>query len=642
MNLHVFYPILIILPYCTPNTFEIFSTTPDYPGIRPHQLRYGRFFCSLSPVGHKTYYGVNRGNIDQARRCCISKNLTLFDLPSRWKSAKLEILRKDLIRSTFIIHPIGRDDQIYVNVAGYGLPWCSAVYFSSTTKIIVRVVGTDCTGPYNYLCEDKTTYPVCSKKNFKRIGPDKLFSKVKLPWREAFECCEDRGQHLMSLPYLKIKDMPDIVKELENETYFWTGDSNPCFYGEWDEIHIDYKGAKRYLYIPDTFANFNDARDCCLANDYTLFTSIVPSDGLMIAEYLTKNETLRFEFQGLASGTWVGARLQGNKRARMLNTKGHAEFPMKGNYPDNYLEGNTGCFTFSLDMRNLFLYQDEECLRKRPFLCEMSTERENNVYSYYDAGSRYYYKDHKTVQRLAKHECMKKEMSLYAPDFSPDFKFVVTGAGQFERLAEPAQKGFWVGYIRFNPPVYLNEFFYQLVPTPDLVDHMIEDDKMEATGEYCNLANVINDITKVMGCSEFFIVHDVYFSITPSNWFDARACCKRLGNWSHKFDLVNIENNTLVDYQLEYVMLVYQTFNHGFWTSGSNYGGRSRLFWYTGHYPLITDSSIFYQRYMEAYDPLPEDDQCIQGHFDEDRNKFQFSHSNCYNMKKFMCVRTRE
>ncbi|CAL8119218.1 unnamed protein product [Orchesella dallaii] len=309
MNLHVFYPILIILPYCTPTNFETSSTTPYYSGT--HQLRYGRFFCSLSPVGHKTYYGVNRGNIDQARRCCISKNLTLFDLPSRWKSAKLEILRKDLIRSTFIIPPIGRDSQIYVNVAGYGLPWCSAVYFSSTSKIILRAVGTDCTGPYNYLCEDKTTYPVCSKKNFKRIGPDKLFSKVKLPWREAFECCEDRGQHLMSLPYLKIKDMPDIIKELENETYFWTGgsskfgsfewkwannllidreyelntefcivahvssgsdvkimdypcenafhfvcenlDSNPCFYGEWDEIHIDYKGAKRYLYIPDTF-----------------------------------------------------------------------------------------------------------------------------------------------------------------------------------------------------------------------------------------------------------------------------------------------------------------------------------------------------------------------------------------------------
>ncbi|CAL8119214.1 unnamed protein product [Orchesella dallaii] len=142
-----------------------------------------------------------------------------------------------------------------------------------------------------------------------------------------------------------------------------------------------------------------------------------------------------------------------------------------------------------------------------------------------------------------------------------------------------------------------------------------------------------------MGCSEFYIVHDLHFSITPSNWFDARACCKRLGNWSHKFDLVNFENNSLEDYQLEYVMSAYQTFNHGFWTSGSNYGGRSRLFWYTGNYPLITDSNLFYQRYMEAYDPLPEDDQCIQGHFDEDRNKFQFSHSNCYNMKKFICVR---
>ncbi|CAL8119216.1 unnamed protein product [Orchesella dallaii] len=208
---------------------------------------------------------------------------------------------------------------------------------------------------------------------------------------------------------------------------------------------------------------------------------------------------MRFEFQGLASGTWVGARLQGNKRARMLNTKGHAEFPMKGNYPDNYLEGNTGCFTFSLDMRNLFLYQDEECLRKRPFLCEMSTERENNIYSYYDAGSRYYYKDYKTVQRLAKNECMKKGMSLYTPDFSPDFKFVVIGAGQLVKLAEPAQKGFWVGYIRYMLPVYVNEYIYQRIDSPHVVDFLIEDEKMEATGEDCNLANVINGQLVIRG-----------------------------------------------------------------------------------------------------------------------------------------------
>ncbi|CAL8128040.1 unnamed protein product [Orchesella dallaii] len=53
--------------------------------------------------------------------------------------------------------------------------------------------------------------------------------------------------HVSSGSDVKIMDYP-----CENAFPFSCEDldSNPCFYGEWDEIQIDYKGAKRYLYIP--------------------------------------------------------------------------------------------------------------------------------------------------------------------------------------------------------------------------------------------------------------------------------------------------------------------------------------------------------------------------------------------------------
>jgi len=161
--------------------------------------------CSLRPLNNNVYYGVNPMNFKQARLCCIFNNMTLYELPANpnEREKKLDALKKLLLlASPLEVNPVGIYGQIYLTIYKIARKYCHAVYFVNAKEQRFKFVEVDCTTPIRYLCQDQRDDFEsfnCSTVKYEPVGTGISLSNVKLPWINAYHCCDQKKWRLVSL-----------------------------------------------------------------------------------------------------------------------------------------------------------------------------------------------------------------------------------------------------------------------------------------------------------------------------------------------------------------------------------------------------------------------------------------------------------